>query len=389
MFIMAEFLGNKGLYRLLENSEYDYVAFVMTKWHVHSFEAALMMLQDKENRRLKGIVIIKAHPVNGFLLDENSFSIDNTELYYSEEDEGVKDIIYSELCGLTYYLKLKKSARSSFYFLRPTSFRYPILGMVNKALHSNKKISFVKLDEGVGTYIYDSNYWFKNSLTENPGLIAKLKCYVKHFEEKLFKEDKLRDLDQYIDACLFNVQNGTCFANEGLSHYYQESIRISALKNQKLGFDEKERYIIINTQIPHEIFKTGKDLSGEILKKCIDIFSENGYKVYVKTHPRDRGYSYYESLGAEVINENITQEAMLALVKVKPVFIVGFFSTTLVTSNVIFGVKTISLDDIVDSKNEFLDKLNDSIIRFKSFFGAYICFCEDYMELEHIIGNSE
>ena len=385
---MIEFLGNKGLYRLLEKSEYDYVAFVMTKWHVHSFEAALMMLQDKENRRLKGIVIIKAHPVNGFLLDENSFGIDNAELYYSEEDEGIKDIIYSELCGLTYYLKLKKSDRSSFYFLRPTSFRYPILGMVNKALHSNKKISFVKLDEGVGTYLNDSKSWLKSSLSENRDLKSKLRCYIRYFEELLLKEDKLKQVGQYIDACLFKKEDSRCIVNEDVRYFYKKSLCKMLNIEKSFSFDRAEKYIIINTQIPEEVFKSGSRVSKEILKRAVDIFSRNGFKVYVKPHPREKDCSCYEDMGAAVINEKLSQEAILASLNYKPAFIVGFFSTTLVTSSVIFDVRTISLDDIVNSQNEFLDDIQDTVNMFRMVFNNYVYFCKNFEDLEYICQKS-
>lgn len=379
-----ETIGNKRLYEILQKDKFDYVAYVMTQWHVHSLEAALKMLEQKEHRELSGIIVIKPHPVNGYLLNQTSFSNKTAKYYYSVDDEKMLDILSSEVSGILYYILLKKSSRESFYFLRPTGFRYPILGKINKSLQNKKKITVVKLDEGVGTYVNNSATWLKNTLLENTSLKSKIISYVKYYEEKLLNEEKMKNIGQCIDACLFQIRDGVCITNMNFKNYYKESICQFALNTGKLLFNENKNYIIINTQIPDDIFKSGKAISGQILKQCIDIFSKNGYKVFVKTHPRDNDFCYYEKLGAEVIHENLSQEAMLALLVTKPTYIIGFFSTTLVTSSVLFGVKTISLDDIVVDAGEFQNRLLDTVSRFKKSFNNYVFFCKNFEDLEKI-----
>ena len=383
---MMDEIGKRDLYKLIQNKKLDYAAYVMTQWHVHSFEAAVKMVEERENKQLTGVVLIIPHPINGYMIDEKSFSRNFNLIFKSINDESVLDFIRNEVNGFLYYYTLKKSERNSFYVFRPTGFRYPILGCIDKAVKKEKRIVVVKLDEGTGTYLNKSDNWLKIELSENKGLKQKIIVCIKHLEEILLKYQKIEDVDQYLDACLFKLENNRCATNRAISNYYKEAIEDYAKQNKEFSSIASSKYIIINTQISENMFKTGNRICDELLKDCIKLFQNKGYEVFLKPHPRETNADRYKCFGATVItNNSISQECLLAMYENKPEYIIGFFSTSLITANALFGIKSLSLDDLVMEREEFKDRYVGTVIKFRETFYNNVQFISTIEELEKII----
>lgn len=382
-------IGNNGLYELLgREKKLDFVAFVMTQWHVHSLEAAIMMVEKRENRKLTGVVVIKPHPVSGFVVNNTSFSRMYEYVYFFKDDESVFDIVKSEIKGLVYYLSLKKSNRENFYFFRPTGFRYPILASIDKKIKKERKIVVVRLDEGTGTYLQSRESWFRITIAEQNSLLGRIKSCIKYCEESCLHEKKIENVNQLLDACLFKKVNEECVINDGMRKYYLGAIEDYAQRAVEDKFDEKSKYVIFDTQMPEALFKSGKKISDEIIKRSIGVFKKEGYRVYIKPHPRENDIKRYEKFDAFLIDrKEISQEAILALTDNKPKFIVGFCSTSLVTANALFGINAISLDDIVICNNEFQDSCMETVFKFKKVFKKNVRFIINFDELENYISE--
>ncbi|MFI3169218.1 MAG: polysialyltransferase family glycosyltransferase [Faecalibacterium sp.] len=114
--------------------------------------------------------------------------------------------------------------------------------------------------------------------------------------------------------------------------------------------------ILINTQPFLQDRMLSSDQDIEILTKICECLHNNGYKIVLKLHPREKNLERYAGLKKFVViakGQAISQEALLANIEVAPKAIIGFSSTTLVTAKLFFDLPTISLVQFWD-----LDALN-------------------------------
>ena len=389
------YLGNKSLYRLLESiDEYDYVAFVITPWHVHAFSAALKNIEDAENRTLRGIVIIKPHEANGWLISERYF-INNKHcisIYRYHDDESLTDRLKSEINGLLYYIGLRERKKPHFYFFKPNGFRYPILATLQKACGKNKLVYAVSIDEGVGTYTTFNNETLSASLKESIMSTAsfkdKLFSFLKMFEISIFREKRLKEKGYYIDCNLLKIRNdGVCVPNGKMPKYFKNAIE-NFSKGYVYSLKLDRDYVLINTQPLEEYSYSGEDIQFNILKECIPIFKEAGYFVVLKPHPREIDTEKYNHLNIQILeHNNISQECLLCKIK-KPKYIVSCCSTTLVSAYLFWGIKAISLAKLF-MKNDNVSKYYESVLhKFEIAFQEMLFFPEDYNEVKKILNYS-
>lgn len=389
------YLGNKSLLQLLKSTEYDFVAFVMTPWHAHSFIAALKNIENVEKRSLKGIVIIKPHLIDGWLLNESDFTERKNliSVYRYRDDETYFDRLKSEIGGILYYFGLKKNDGPAFYFFKPNGFRYPILSTLQKACGKDKSVYAVSIDEGVGIY---TNFNFetfgnaiKSSITQKTSLKNKLFSIFKTFETYVFTENRLKLKGHYIDCNLMKIRtDGVCEPNGNMPKYFKEAVE--EFNKADIYYPRiNNKYILINTQPIEEYTYSEKDIQFEILKECIPIFKESGYLVVLKPHPRERNIKKYKSLDVLLFENNaISQESLLCNMK-KPEYIVSCCSTTLVSTHLFWETKSISLIKLFINTGKMSKHYKEILNRFEIAFQEILLFPEDNAEIRQILNQTK
>lgn len=383
-----DYIGNIETEKIIKNlPNLDFVAYIITPWHAHSFVAALKYIEEKESRTLNGIIILKEHSVSNQLIDDNFFTMQNVRVYKFKDDESLFDRIKSEISGVLYYLKLKQNNNPSFYLFRPTGFRYPILSMLHKACRGKRKITVVELDEGAGTYLLNKKEWFDITLNVQKNIKNKIIVYIKYIETSILNEKKIREFNQYINCNLFiKQQNGRCSSNGKMPIYFKDAIfdYASSINIQMPHFPE--RYILINTQPFDDYSLSGKDTKNKLLSHCIQVMVDLGYEVYIKPHPRENDLLHYQEMGAKILDyTGISQEGLLAISNIMPAFIVGYFSTTLVTANVLFDIPTISLNKLLLETGDVNGKYTTIFNNFEVTFSEFVNFVSDFEGFQKIL----
>lgn len=365
-------IGNNQLAAIIkENRKYEYVAFLMTPWHMISFRAALKTIKqiDKKN----GIVVVKKHPNAGQMLFEKDFEDIGCKVCVYDDDESIKDRIFSEVRGVSYYTSLMRIADKEpfVYFLKPNGFRYPILSLLENAF--GKKIVAVELDEGVGSYTANQKSWLRIALIESKSLKAKMVTYAKHIETSVFNEKRLKRINRLLDAKLLSKNGDAYCANKDYVDSYVGVLKDMAINTPDI-LPMEGKYIIINTHPLSYVNDYTKPMD-DIVMECAKYFSKKGYAVVIKPHPREKNIEKYSNMCTHIVKDySASQEVLLAAASNKPSYIVSFLSTTLVTSKVLFDIPSISLLNIFMKTIVADDVIMNDCERYKSTFANIVEF---------------
>lgn len=389
------YIGNKTLCHLLEYDDtYDFVAFVITPWHTHSLLAALKYVENKEKKKLKGIIVIKPHEENRWLLNNDIFSecINSVSIYRYSDDETILNKIQSEIEGLFYFFRLtrmKDDKCDNFYFFKPNGFRYSILSSLYKCNKRKKNLIAVSIDEGVGVYttFREETFWrsLQNAIFLSKSFKNKFLSVLKAVETHIFSREKLIESRYYLDCNLMKInENGICYPNGKMPYYFREVNECSARVNNCFLKIERD-YILVNTQPIDAFFSSGEDIQYEIIRNCIPIFYKAGFDVIIKPHPREINIEKYKKLGVLVVEDNgISQESLLCRMR-KPKFIVSCFSTTLISTHLCWDIIAISLARMFIKTNDVTKYFEDILCKFEKAFQNMVYFPDDNDKLLEIL----
>lgn len=382
-----EYIGNVGIRNKLKTGgNLDYIAFIMTPWHAFAFEAALKRVEHDSHTKLKGIIVIKPHIKTGYMLDDSRFGHLNCTCYYFRDDETITDRLISEARGVAYYIRMQKSNKKPFYFFKPNGFRYPILALLNKALNNQKRVVAVSLDEGLGIYLNDGKGWFKNTLRDQKSVKGKVLACIKYAEICLLNTKKLKTNGMYINAELLIGSSDGCLVNEKMPEYFRDAVQDYVAKRGVNSDQDYQNSVVINTQPMENILSGSPNELDGILKDVIKILKSCEVRVIIKPHPREHEIQKYEKWGAVVYNnQNESQETLLAASNRKPLCVISFFSTTLVSTNLLFGIKTISLCKLMNNAEGLNEHAKDVISKFEGMFNRFVECVDDLEDIKPIL----
>ena len=124
------------------------------------------------------------------------------------------------------------------------------------------------------------------------------------------------------------------------------------------------KYVLVNTQ-PTSRDEIRDEIEIDLLwEEIINLYTNNGYKVLVKPHPREEDNLKYIKMGAEVINEkHIAQELLLMKMRA-PFVLISIFSTTLLTTPIFNDIRTVCLAPIVRNMKSISNDYRDELDRF-------------------------
>jgi len=376
---------NNEIFKILDaDKSINYISFLCTPWHALSFEAAKYFIEYNERVELKGLTVIKKHKATGYSLVVDDFNGVSEYCCYGLGDDAVitqKEKLYS-------ILQLRKSLdKKNFYIFVPHRINLTWIALLSK-YYSDRNIFCVIIDEGLATYFEDNKGWIKEIIrNDSIGIIGRIKLYINRYLVSDICKNRISRAGLLINCNLLKESKNILKPNEKMMQWYREAISKS---NSRKGLSELQmpsKYILINTQL----FDGGEaDASNfEILEKCIEIIRKNGYDVFLKAHPRDNNKDRYKQLNVKMLDYgNITQESMLELMNHKPAYILSYYSTTLITSKLFFGIEPISIAEIFLEVNALSKVDKRRLERFLQIFNKMIVHVKTYLELDVLISSN-
>ncbi len=360
------------------DSEINFLGRAMTPLHVLGVETFLLSLIER-GIKCKGYILAVAHCQTGLALGENSFHsslYEGVEPVFLDEDEEPKSRISTLLNA-----GKKDNKRNAFYLANPYRVE---LGYVSEllALRPHDKIEITVTEEGNASY--GSNPY---RLTYAMILGLGIKNSIRFFFESSIKD---RYLTKYIGKnmairhfLMLNRNSGTWEQNDT---YARNVIKILSASERKEEWLNYENAIVF---CPSPLFEGGflkyrQDV--EIYKKIKDILGCSE-KFIVRPHPREKDKGVYAVLDC-TIDEGWGRslEEVLAGLDRKPKYIIGDSSSVLVNVRALFGIKTISINKLLD-KNVLSDKHF-----FDSFNNLFVGVCyipASFKELLDFLGKKE
>ncbi|MCD7789962.1 MAG: alpha-2,8-polysialyltransferase family protein [Bacteroides thetaiotaomicron] len=332
----------------MESFQIDFVAACTTQWHLTGIFAFLTRLYKERNVCLHGIIAIKEHPSNGYLLDVNKIDAPDfvkAKFFYLNKDDSSFD--------KTKIIKnYRKNNPTPLYVISANS---PWLPMACQCRDiESKSIRLVVVDEGLSCYMGRS-YWIKQKLWREKSIRQALTLAIKYC-----MIDALKAICNFPEeSFLLLYKEGTKWIpNEEVIDLYREVINVKAYQ---ISFTTDNKYAIFLTQPLVEDKLIEFDTLFEIYGHIDNVMKSMGIELYFKLHPREVNINAYKERNLRIIQDRVSAEEFIESVAVKPVYILGFFTTSLVSLKLFYGVKTISLNELLKSKKisrEFVSLVN-------------------------------
>ena len=385
---MIEQFGELELKRRISTEKINFLAFPVTPWAAHGVDAYIKMLEER-GVRLKGYICVIKHGQAGYLLGKEHFQNVNKNIKIVQLDESMHLSMKQKIKGKIFIwfnlLKGKKSDNEKLYVLNQ--------GSPNFEWHFYCKqhcpeyfVESVVIDEGIGMYMRDAKAWLRENLSNARGVKAKLSAYLMFkISQPLFIK-RLKKNDEISYFCLLNKDRDGLKKNAQVITLYKSVV---CLKNADLLKSEIDLYrnaVLINTQPFYEYGQVSEDEDLKWINIICIISEKLGLRVVLKPHPREKNLDRYANLNNCVIdlNKSISQETIIGNLPEKPLLIVGFSSTTLITESLFENINAISLVNCVDLK-KFKGSILSDFEGFKRTFDELVYIPSNEEEIEEYI----
>ena len=396
------------LTKKLINENINFIAFVMSPFHMLGVDAYLLETKEKYQKPLKGIIFIFPHPKDGIIIrDEhiNCKKFVDVEIIYVVEFQIQKKKyvdkiinIYLTLRGILYTIFNKNNNKRELFIISVLDPYFSIFKIFsNKKIANQYRPTFIVIDEGVGSYM-SKKIWklvtkYEKDIKKNSKKNIKLFTIIKDISK-----DFLSSIVQLIkkpifyffkveNRLIFKQYNNTLIPNYSVINSYKKVLYKFKKDNYKKFIPTFKKPIIILSTQPFVEYNQIKEYTFiKVVEKIINILEKNDFVIFLKPHPREL-LDKYEKLLLQHKNLIIVPKSILLeeiLLSCSPTAIIGFTSTSLITSKLFYNIHSISITDlIIKLSNDPLLKL--SAKEFKLKFQNIIYFIGSLKELNYII----
>ncbi|MBW9220105.1 hypothetical protein KKP89_03990 [Methanothermococcus sp. SCGC AD-155-N22] len=401
-----KFLGVDQIFDYLTekllNENIDFVAFVVSPFHILGVDAYLLEMKEKYNKHPKGIIFIFPHPKNGIIVNEEHIKcrkFADVEIVYIEDSQvqKKKDILcsmFNTLRGILYVISQKNSDRKELFII---SVMHPYFSIFE--IFSNKKIAeyylptFVVIDEGVGSYM-SKKIWelvskYDKGIKENITFLNTIKDTFKDIILLILQIIKkpIFYIIKVENRLIFNKYNNILIPNSSVINSYRKVLKFEKdISNKRFILTTKKPTIVIGTQPFVEYDQITESKFIELIDEIITFLEEKGFFIILKPHPREL-LNKYRRLSLKHKNLTIAPNSVLLediLLSCSPTTIIGFTSTSLITSKLFYNIYSISIIDIMIKLSD--DPLLKILAKeFKLKFQNIICFIDCIKELTYVI----
>ena len=336
------------------NQNVEIIIQVITPWHAIGAKAILSYFREK-GFDVDGTILIQKHAKAGYMISSEDFEGDDVNVVYTEFELPPNNIFkrakrewgIRRACKnyLSSEYKVDTVVATPWHVNKNKIFRYQ---------NDRKKFFCIVYDEGLATYINNDT----SSLLK--------------YEEELKNNNKI----EYFT--LFTKKEQKLEDNKEVQKLYSDTIKTMSERRNDFSPLNLNNSVVINTQTFVNDGQISKKEELRLLKLVVEECNRKDIKVFIKPHPRDDKLDRFKELNAELITlDNIPQEELFA--QIKPRAVVGFTTTSLVTAVKLFGIKAISLNNLI-RENTGLDMSRD-IKNFNKYFNDDVNIVSSEKEL--------
>lgn len=326
----------------------NFIAFANGSFQVQGINAFILSRQE-HGERMCGIVV----SYEGRMQDKNEISaLSRNEVEFVGEYNQ-----HPIRCHNSWqeWKKEKGKTAEPFYvmFMMKEHMDLRVLKWL-RAKYPERPIVVVITTEGLASYVDNAFGQGLFSMREEKGnILCKLAAFLHGTANSLYKGAFAWWLKRQGRLCEFQLlsllSDGGLRPNRETSQYFRKAFEKSARKREiKIAADHYKNVILFNTQPTFERQEC-LDADTAVLQKACKMVKDLGLRAVLKPHPAEKNFSRYEKLGYEIdTTANIAQEYLLAAADCKPIAVVGFSSTTLLTANLFWRIPAISLVNCID-----------------------------------------
>lgn len=186
---------------------------------------------------------------------------------------------------------------------------------------------------------------------------------------------------------LINIKLGRLYEKRGLVHYfspYRYNNGHLEIDDQVANFYKEAQHISPVIPNPKRILIAMQSIQAEEIRVARDVapvLEELGYEVIIKEHPRYPLDGY----GLDKYRIDAKGKGLEVLVQeIVPKYIIGFWSTTLLTMNYLYNITSISLYLLLDWKEMDAEELQACGWFYKT-FKEVVRYPHSMEELRHIL----
>lgn len=374
-------INRKELLSIIQqDSNINFIAYLITPWHAISLNAALLYYKSK-GINLRGVALIYPHVASGLHLAENDFEDPNIDVYISSDWGGVYNSCYDQDKSRLFnkWQKIKQSCRFYHHVLfgqwnvynRPNFFVFaPVFPMIGVGLDlqkMDKQIKYVALDEGIGTYLDNMEETLPRVRS-----IRDFKCIKNYWRDTIVTNHILPVFHKMQNAYLFYKKNNICYVNQEMILFYRQAVAAHMTRCQ-LYIDLTNTIVICTSVLCDHIFRDKEDVRvwGEICEQL----HHSGFKLAMKPHPRDTFFaSFVDSWNCKLLDAKLSMEEICE--QTRPMAIIGHHSTALVTASALWNIPTICVTELFDRTKVDFDFMRIAD-KYKETFGGMIRFPKD------------
>lgn len=377
-----------------KHSNINFIARVISPFHASSVFASILWIEETKNVKIKPIIVIAKHSVNGFVINESFFKSIEADLYFedAQHEYASNNNEYRSIS------KIKKKVKRARLFLKKYSFFFKgIIRKNNKqelyyythGIHDEyisegicdlgRRPIFLLGEEGCASYI-GTAYW--ESFPPCPKPTSRDGIYkFRHFlRDVVFYRFAIKHMHEYHNCRLFISKSKKLIPNKDLIPYYEKAFKmcydIVSLDVDKN--DIEQSVILCTTAWYRDKIKEDEDL--RVLKRICGFIREKGFHIFLKLHPRDTYFaSKIEDLGCDLLDtKGLVLESVFTWSKPKAV--ISFSSTALITAKLIWNIPVYCLSKMLD--REMIDEFYlEEIDGFYNAFEDNVKFIYDANEI--------
>lgn len=367
---------------LLADKTLNFIAFVISPWHVISLEASLLYLRAL-GMDMKGIVCIIKHPKTGYAVNiedlvldevamvaftENAYlyphrkpTMSQWQVFLSHRKQNLNIYGHVLLGGIRW-----RKRQRTIFVMNPWRINYSI-GL--RLWQRGCFVRYVAFDEGVGNYIQSGTVYHRPIFHS----IRECKTY---FIQHVLCEEGIPYFHHVVNTYAFCKHTNTnCSLNNRLVPFYRRAIFLHSA-NVCAPYDLSNKIVICTSVLYNNVFTDDEDI--RVWKEVCDALHKVGFQLLLKTHPRD---TYFENLAEElhcvILAGHQTIEDLCS--HSKPMAVIAHHSTALVTVSAFFSVLSICITDLFDRRKVSKDFVL-GIDAYKHTFSNFVSFPKDISE---------
>lgn len=360
------------------------VAFITTPWHYYGV-LSFVLQQQQEHKRVNGLILvpqgygkalenITIPTIKGVQLNILCVTTRSVAKTFPQK-------LRAKLCYYRFFWN--RPRQDNVFFLSPVAPQYWLMSKLEDAW--GRSAIGVVIDEGLGAYMRSPWGWakevFHNTHSRKQflggllqyGVFNPLRNHLLKWSHQL--EERPLLLPGVREKFLPNWQ---------VAHFYRKAFQ---LQNTPVSSKLKRQYekaVVISNQLYHTTGQLQQDADLKLYQHICDFCRQKNIPVVFKPHPREHTITRYQSLDCVMDTDYQTaQEQLFSQLEQLPRCVVGFTTTTLVTSSVFYGIPTISLAKLLEPQ-EISHDFKVELDRFAACFEGMVKLPETIGELEQL-----